>query len=86
MVWSAKFSSKKIQKIYKNNLQFRVFCTIFHNLQLESTQKIKAIDLDYYVINHQWFRVVYIILRNLQSTDSHILLTKRLSANPITDY
>ena len=36
---------------------------------LDSTQKAKEIDLDYYVINHQRFRVAYIILYNLQNTD-----------------
>ena len=69
MVWSAKTPSKKIQKIYKNNLRFRVFCTIFHNLQFEPTQEIKTIDLHYYVIKGQWFRVASILLRNLQSTN-----------------
>ena len=31
---------------------------------LESAQQTKKIDLNYYVINHQWFRVPYIILCN----------------------
>ena len=48
---------------------------------LESAQQIKKIDLDYYVINHQWFRVAYIILCNLQNTNSQILPTKRLPGN-----
>ena len=29
---------------------------------LESAQQTKKIDLNYYVINHQWFRVTYVIL------------------------
>ena len=32
---------------------------------LETTKQIKKIDLDYYVINHEWFRVAYIILFDL---------------------
>ena len=63
-----------------------MFCAIFHKLQFESTQQIKTIDLDYHAINHQWSRVAYIILRNLESPNSQILLTKTLSGNPITDY
>ena len=53
---------------------------------LESAQQIKEIDLDYYVINHQWFRVAYIILCNLQNTNLQILLTKTPTDNPIIDY
>ena len=53
---------------------------------LESTQQLKKIDLDYYVINHQWFRVAYIILCNLQDTNSQTLSTKILPANPMADY
>ena len=53
---------------------------------LESTQQIKKIDLDYYVINHQWFRVAYIILCNLKNTNSDIFPAKVLPASPITDY
>ena len=51
----------------------------------ESAQQIKKIDLDYYVINHQWFRVAYIILCNLQNTNSQILPTKTTPDNTITD-
>ena len=53
---------------------------------LESAQQIKKIDLDYYVFNHQWFRVTNIVLRNLQNTNSMILPTKTPPGNPITDY
>ena len=53
---------------------------------LELTQQIKRIDLDYYVINHQWFRVAYIILCNLQNMNSQNLPTKTPPGNPITDY
>ena len=28
---------------------------------LESAQQTKKVDLNYYIINHQWFRVAYII-------------------------
>ena len=52
----------------------------------ELAQKIKKIDLDNYVINHQQFRVPYIMLRNLQNTNSQIFLTKTPPGNPITDY
>ena len=52
----------------------------------ESTQQIRKINLDYYVINYQLFRVAYIILYNLQNMNSQILPTKILPANPITDY
>ena len=52
----------------------------------ELAQQIKKIDLDYYVINHQSFRVAYIILCNLQNTNSQILLTKTPPGNPTTDY
>ena len=55
---------------------------------LRSTQQIRKVDLDYYVINRQWFSAVYIILCNLQNKfadlaykdtrqTSHWLLTKR---------
>ena len=53
---------------------------------LESTQQIKKIDLDYYIFNHQWFRVVDIILCNLLNTNSQIFPSKVLPVNPITDY
>ena len=53
---------------------------------LELAQNIKKIDLDNYVINHQWFRVAYIMLCNLQNTNSQILLTKTPPGNPVTDY
>ena len=46
---------------------------------LESTQHTKKIDLNYYVINRQWFRVAYIILCNLQNINSQVLPTKALS-------
>ena len=53
---------------------------------LESTQQNKKIGLDYYIINHQWFSVAYIILCNLQNTIFQILPTKTLPANPIINY
>ena len=53
---------------------------------LESEQQVKKIDLEYFVINHQWFRVAYIILCNLQNTNSQILPTKKPPGNRITDY
>ena len=43
----------------------------------ESAQQFKNTDSDYYVISHQWFRVVYIIWCN-----SH----KIPPGKPITDY
>ena len=43
---------------------------------LESAQQIKKIDLDDYVFNHQWCKVTYIILSNLQNTNSIIFPTK----------
>ena len=52
---------------------------------LESTQQIRKIDLDYYVINYQWFRVAYIILCNLQEKNSQILPTRTNLGNPLTD-
>ena len=58
-----------------NSLQFS------NKAMLKWIQQIKKIDLDYYVINYQWFRVVYIILCNLQNTNPHILPTKILPAN-----
>ena len=53
---------------------------------LESAQELKKIDSDYYVINHHWFRVAYIIFCNLQNANSQILPTKTPPGNPITDY
>ena len=53
---------------------------------LESTQKSIKIDLDYYLYNHQLFRVVFLILCNLQNTKSQILPSKARPANLITDY
>ena len=53
---------------------------------LESTEEIKKINLYYYVINDQWFRVAYIIVCKLQNTNWQILSTKIFPANPITDY
>ena len=53
---------------------------------LDSVQQIKNIDLDYCVINHQWFRVTYVIFGDLQNTNSQILPTKAPSGNPVTDY
>ena len=47
---------------------------------LESAQQTKKIDLNYYAINHQWFRVTYIILSNLQNKNWLILPTKTLLA------
>ena len=53
---------------------------------LESAQKFKKIDSDYYVISHQLFRVAYIILRNLQNTTLQIFPTKISYGNPVNDY
>ena len=53
---------------------------------LESAQQINNIDLDYYVIYHQQFKVACIILCNFQNTNSQILPTKTLPDNPGTDY
>ena len=53
---------------------------------LELAQQIKKTDSDDYVFNHQWFRITYIILRNLHNTNSIILPTKTSPGNPITDY
>ena len=53
---------------------------------LELAQQIKKTDSDDYVFNHQWFRITYIILRNLHNTNSMILPTKTPSGNPITYY
>ena len=39
---------------------------------MESAQQLKKIDSGYYLISHQWFRVVYTILCNLQNTNSQI--------------
>ena len=41
-------------------------------------------DLDYYVINHQEFKVAY-ILYNVQNTYLQILPTKTPPGNPIID-
>ena len=43
---------------------------------LESAQQTKKIDLNYYVINHQWFMVTSVILRNLKSKNWLIFPTK----------
>ena len=53
---------------------------------LESAQQIKKINSDYYVISHLWFRAAFIILCNLQNTNSQIFPTKAPPGNPITDY
>ena len=53
---------------------------------LELAQQIKKTDSDDYVFNHQWFRITYIILRNLHNTNSMILPTKTPPGNPFTDY
>ena len=53
---------------------------------LELAQQIKKTDSDDYVFNHQWFRITYIILRNLHNTNSIILPKKTPPGNPITDY
>ena len=37
-------------------------------------------------MNHHWFRVAYIILCYLKKTNSQILPTKIIAANPIVDY
>ena len=39
---------------------------------MESAQQLEKIDSGYYLISHQWFRVVYTILCNLQNTNSQI--------------
>ena len=63
------------------------FSAIFlNNSMLESEQQVKKIDLEYFVINHQWFRVAYIVLCNLRNTNSQILPTKKPPGNRITDY
>ena len=46
-----------------------ILCNFQQKNMLDSTQKAKETDLDYYVINHQRFRAAYIILYNLQNTD-----------------
>ena len=46
---------------------------------LDSAKQTKKIDLNY-IINHQSFRVAYIVLCNLQNTNSQILPTKHLQA------
>ena len=43
---------------------------------LGSEKKPKKIDLNYYVINNQLFRVAYIISCNLHNTNFQILSTK----------
>ena len=53
---------------------------------LESTQQIRKIDLDYYVINHEWFRVAYIIFCKLQNTNLQIFPPKTPPGNPLTNY
>ena len=53
---------------------------------LESTQQVKKINSDYYVISHLWFRVAFVILCNLQNTNSQIFSTKTPPGKPITDY
>ena len=45
------------------------FLQFLNKTILESAQQIKEIDVDYYVINHQWFRVAYIVLCNLQNSN-----------------
>ena len=52
---------------------------------LESAKQIKKINLDYYVINHQWFRVALIIFCNLHNTNLQILSIEKPLGNPITD-
>ena len=54
--------------------------------KLESGQQITKIDLDYYVFNHQQFRMTNTVLHNLQNTNSMILPTEISPGNPITDY
>ena len=49
---------------------------------LESVQQTKKIDL----INHQGFKVAYIILCNLQNINLLVLPTKVPPDNLITDY
>ena len=45
-----------------------------------------VLGLNYFVINHQWFRVACIMLRNLQNTNSQVLPIKTPTVNPITDW
>ena len=55
---------------------------------LESAKQLKKIDLDYYVINHQWFGVVYIFFCIICRTQigrsclqSHLMATLSLVIN-----
>ena len=52
----------------------------------ESTKQISKIDLDYYVIKHQRFRMDYTILSNSQNANLEILHTNTPLGNPFTDY
>ena len=53
---------------------------------LESAHQTRKIYLIYYLINHQWLGMAYIIFFNLQNTNSQILPTKTSPGNLITDY
>ena len=51
----------------------------------QQTKKL-IIDLNYYVINHQWFRVAYIILCDFQNKKFQILPAKTPHGNVLADY
>ena len=53
---------------------------------LESAEQTKKIDLNCYLVNHQWLRVVYIILCSMQNTNLQILPKKTLPGGLITDF
>ena len=53
---------------------------------LKPAQQTKKINLNYFVINHQSFRLAYIILCNLQNSKSQILPTQIAPGNLITNY
>ena len=71
MYYFAEFAEPKFAEFaWKlNSLQFS------NKSILESAQQIKKIDLDHYIINHQWFKLAYTILCNLENTNSQILPT-----------
>ena len=53
---------------------------------LESAQQTKKIDLNYYVINHRFFSVDYIIFCIFQNKNSQTLPTMAPPGNLITYY
>ena len=53
---------------------------------LESAEQTKKIDLNCYLVNHQWFRVVYIILCSMQNTNLQILPKKTTPGGLIIDF